>query len=100
MEVNDALIDQLSELARLRFSDAEKEMIKKELKQMIDFVDTLKEVDVSGVTPLLHVSEVMNRFRDDQVNGSVSRDQALRNAPQTDGTYFQVPKVIQKDPSA
>jgi aspartyl-tRNA(Asn)/glutamyl-tRNA(Gln) amidotransferase subunit C len=100
MEVNDALIDQLSELARLRFSDAEKEMIKKELKQMIDFVDTLKEVDVSGISPLSHVSEAMNRFRDDQVKGSVSREQALLNAPQTDGIYFQVPKVIQKDPSA
>ncbi|MFM7839299.1 MAG: Asp-tRNA(Asn)/Glu-tRNA(Gln) amidotransferase subunit GatC [Chitinophagaceae bacterium] len=100
MEVNDALIDQLSDLARLRFSDTEKEMIKKELKQMIDFVDTLKEVDVTGIPPLSHVSEAMNRFRDDQVKGSVSREEALRKAPQTDGIYFQVPKVIQKDPSA
>ena len=96
MEVNDALIDNLSNLARLEFNPAEKEGIKKDLQRMIHFVEKLGELDTTGVEPLLHMSPVTNVLREDQPTGSVSREEALSNAPATDGTYFKVPKVIKK----
>lgn len=96
MEVTDKLIQDLALLSRLHFSDAEKESIKKELKQMIEFVDKLGEVDVEGIEPLMHMSDTTNRLREDVVKGSVSRDEALKNAPESDGIYFRVPKVINK----
>ncbi|MBN9385165.1 MAG: Asp-tRNA(Asn)/Glu-tRNA(Gln) amidotransferase subunit GatC [Chitinophagaceae bacterium] len=96
MEVNDALIDNLSNLARLEFSAEEKENIKKDLRRMIEFVEKLGELDTAGVEPLLHMSPAINVLRDDQPGGSVSREEALANAPVTDGTYFKVPKVIRK----
>jgi aspartyl-tRNA(Asn)/glutamyl-tRNA(Gln) amidotransferase subunit C len=94
MEVNDKLIENLSNLARLRFDTAEKEEIKIDLQRMITFVEKLNELDTTGVEPLIHMSETMNVLREDILRGSVSRDEALKNAPSTDGTYFRVPKVI------
>jgi aspartyl-tRNA(Asn)/glutamyl-tRNA(Gln) amidotransferase subunit C len=98
MEVNDSMIDKLSNLARLEFNPEEKEEIKKDLQRMIHFVEKLSELDTTGVEPLLHMSHEMNVLRDDRPQGSVSREDALSNAPATDGTYFKVPKVI-RNPS-
>ncbi len=98
MEVNDALIDKLSDLARLEFNQDEKEEIKKDLQRMIHFVEKLSELDTAGVEPLLHMGHEMNVLREDRPQGSISREDALSNAPDTDGTYFKVPKVI-RNPS-
>jgi aspartyl-tRNA(Asn)/glutamyl-tRNA(Gln) amidotransferase subunit C len=96
MEVNDALIDNLSNLARLEFNAAEKEEIRKDLQRMILFVEKLSELDTTGVEPLLHMSPETDVLREDIPFGSVTREAALANAPATDGTYFKVPKVIRK----
>lgn len=96
MEVNDALIDNLSNLARLRFNAGEKESIRHDLQRMIRFVEKLEELDTSGVEPLLHMSPETNVLREDVPHGSVSREEALAPAPVTDGRYFEVPKVIRK----
>ncbi|HXB08410.1 MAG TPA: Asp-tRNA(Asn)/Glu-tRNA(Gln) amidotransferase subunit GatC [Puia sp.] len=96
MEVNDALIDNLSNLARLEFNAAEKESIKKDLQKMIHFVEKLGELDTTGVEPLLHMSPEINVLREDTPQASLSREEALSAAPATDGRYFEVPKVIRK----
>ncbi len=96
MEVNDALIDNLSNLARLEFNAADKEEIRKDLQRMILFVEKLGELDTTGVEPLLHMSPETNVLREDILQGSVSRKAALATAPTTDGIYFKVPKVIRK----
>jgi aspartyl-tRNA(Asn)/glutamyl-tRNA(Gln) amidotransferase subunit C len=96
MEVNDALVDKLANLARLQFDTTEKQGIKNDLQRMIQFVEKLNELDTTGVTPLLHMSEQVNILRDDEVRGSVSRAEALQNAPVHDDQFFKVPKVIKK----
>lgn len=96
MEVNDDLINNLARLARLEFNDAERTEIKSDLQKMIGFIDKLKEVDTAGVEPLLHMSENTNVLRDDEVNGSISREDALKNAPLHDEVFFKVPKVIKR----
>lgn len=96
MEVNDKLIDNLSNLAKLEFNAVEKEAIKHDLQRMIHFVEKLGELDTTGVEPLLHMSPETNVLREDTPQGSVSRQEALAAAPATDGTYFEVPKVIRK----
>lgn len=96
MEVTDDLIDRLSNLARLEFDAAEKAEIRKDLQRMIGFVEKLGELDTTGVEPLVHLSPETDVLREDIPGGSVSRDAALANAPETDGTYFKVPKVIRK----
>lgn len=96
MEVNEALVQKLAHLSKLTFSEKEKEEIAGDLQRMIGFVEKLNELDLKDVEPLMHMSEERNVLRDDVVKGSISRDQALLNAPETDGTFFKVPKVIKK----
>jgi aspartyl-tRNA(Asn)/glutamyl-tRNA(Gln) amidotransferase subunit C len=96
MQVDDALIDKLSRLAMLQFNDAEREEIKSDLEKMIGFVDKLKELDTTGVEPLLHMSDNADILREDIPAHMISREEALKNAPVHDDIYFKVPKVIKK----
>jgi aspartyl-tRNA(Asn)/glutamyl-tRNA(Gln) amidotransferase subunit C len=94
MQVNDALTEKLAHLSRLEFNAAEKEEIRHDLQRMIGFVEKLNELDLEGVKPLLFMSEEVNVLREDEVKGSVSREDGLKNAPLHDEEFFKVPKVI------
>jgi len=96
MEVNDEMINNLSQLTRLEFNDIEKEEIKNDLQKMIAFIGKLNELDTTGVEPLLHMSENVNVLREDEVKYIISREEALKNAPMHDDRFFKVPKVIKK----
>ncbi len=96
MQVNETLIDNLANLARLKFNEEEKASIKADLQKMISFVEKLQELDTTGVPPLLHVCENTGQFREDEIRGSIPRELGLKNAPDTDGVYFRVPQVIKK----
>jgi len=96
MEVNEALVDKINKQAKLKFDASEKEKIKKDLQKMIAFVEKLNELDTTGVEPLLHMSDEVNVLREDEVKGSISREEALKSAPLHDEQFFKVPKVIRK----
>jgi aspartyl-tRNA(Asn)/glutamyl-tRNA(Gln) amidotransferase subunit C len=96
MNVDAKMVDELAELAKLRFNEAEKESIRADLQKMVAFVEKLQEVDTTGVQPLLHIGDATNVLREDIVQGSVSREEALQNSPVTDKAFFKVPKVIKK----
>ena len=97
MEVNDDLVDKLANLARLKFDESAKAEISDDLQKMIQFVEKLNELDTTGVSPLLHMSDGINVLREDEVKGSTTRAEALQNAPQQDGVFFKVPKVIKRE---
>lgn len=96
MEVNNALAEKIAHLARLSFTDEEKFAIQKDLQNMVSFVEKLNEVNTEGVAPLLHISHEINVLREDKVQGSITREAALQNVPETDGVFFKVPRVIKK----
>lgn len=96
MEVTDAMVDKLAHLSRLEFNMADKEVIKNDLQRMVSFVEKLDELDLEGTEPLLHMSSTINVLREDEVKGSVPREEGLRNAPEHDDKFFKVPKVIKK----
>ena len=81
----------------LDFDDAERAEIKADLEKMIGFVDKLKELDTTGIEPLLHISPEINVLRDDIAGNMLSKEEALRNAPLHNENFFLVPKVIKKD---
>lgn len=97
MEVTSEMIDRLATLAKLKFSEEEKKDLKTDLEQMIGFVEKLKEVDTTGTEPLLHITEAVNVLREDEVRQTITREEALLNAPLTDGIFIKVPKVIKKE---
>lgn len=96
MEVNDAMVEKLANLSRLQFNDTEKAEIKYDLQRMIAFVEKLNELNLEQVEPLLHMSEEVNVLREDEIKGSITREEALKNAPLHDDQFFKVPKVIKK----
>lgn len=96
MEINNETVDKLAYLARLEFSADEKEHIKKDLSRIITWIDKLNELDTEKVEPLIYMSNEINVTRNDDVNNSVSHEDALLNAPKKDSDYYRVPKVLDK----
>jgi aspartyl-tRNA(Asn)/glutamyl-tRNA(Gln) amidotransferase subunit C len=94
MSVSREEVRHIADLARLDFSEEGEEKMADELGDILDYVDKLNELDTSGVPPMSHVLDVTDVSRPDDVESRIDRDQALESAPDTDGTYFRVPKVI------
>ena len=90
------MVEKLAHLARLKFNEEEKQEIMTDLQRMISFVEKLNELNLDGVEPLLHLSDEVNVLREDEIKGSVSREDALKNAPLHDEEFIKVPKVIKK----
>jgi aspartyl-tRNA(Asn)/glutamyl-tRNA(Gln) amidotransferase subunit C len=84
-----------AQLARLNLSEAEIAKFQAQLGQVLDYVEKLKTVDVSGVEPTAHAFTVQNIFRNDESRPSFSAQQALANAPRAANGLFVVPKVIE-----
>jgi len=96
MKIDNALVGRLAELSKLEFDEQSKEEIKKDLQKVLDLVEKLEKVDVDGVEPLIYMTEEKNVLRKDIVTDTVTKEEALQNAPQRDSDYFKVPKVIKK----
>jgi len=94
MEINDKIVDKIAHLSKLSFSGEEKEAIKSDMNKMLDFIGKLEEVDTSGIKPLIHMSDEVNVLRVDDNIYSVSQEDALKNAPKKDSTYFKITKVL------
>ena len=94
MEVNDALIEHLCKLSNLEFDESGRQEIKGDLEKMIGFVEKLNTLDVSGIEPLLYMGEETDVLREDLFEPSISRSDALENAPFADEQYFKVPLVV------
>ena len=87
-------IEYVGILAKLELSDEEKEQAKKDMANMLDYIDTLNELDTSGVEPMSHVFPVNNVFREDVVTNGDDREEILANAPEAKEGAFVVPKTF------
>jgi len=96
MKITDELLDKMAHLARLELAGDERESLKADFQKMLNFVDKLQEVDTTGVEPLIHMTQAKNRLRTDEAVLKLDRDEVLKNAPDQNGQYFRVPKVVDK----
>lgn len=87
-------VEYVAVLARLSFSDEEKARLTDQLNEILRHMDQLNALDTSAVEPLAHVVELNNVFRDDVLHESLTREEALKNAPARTEKFFKVPKVI------
>jgi len=87
-------VEHIAQLAKLEFTDAEKEKFTHQLNQILEYVEQMNKLDTSNVEPLSHVIELSNVFRADEVKQGVSTEEALKNAPSKTEEFFKVPKVI------
>jgi len=112
MKVTDKDVVYVADLANLELSDSERERMVRDLNSILQYINRLNQFDTSEVEPMAQVSDRFGidqsrqgseRFlyaaREDILHGlreSLPHDVALENAPNSDGTFFKVPKVIEK----
>ena len=87
-------VEHIAKLAKLEFSDTEKEKFTHQFNDILKYMEQLNSLDTSNVEPLSHVIELQNVFREDSVRPSIPTEEALKNAPDKTEEHFKVPKVI------
>ena len=95
MEISANTIAHLANLSRLHIAESQMDQYQQDLQKMVAFIEKLNELDTEGVTPLRMMSAAEEQ-REDRVQGSLSLEEALQNAPANHSPYFIVPKVIKK----
>jgi aspartyl-tRNA(Asn)/glutamyl-tRNA(Gln) amidotransferase subunit C len=87
-------VQHIAKLARLRLSAEEEERMTYQLNNILVYMEKLNELDTRDVEPMHHAVEQVNVMRDDKPRPSLSSEKALANAPQHNGVFFVVPKVL------
>ena len=90
----------VARLGRLRLSEEEVRHFTEQLAAVLAYVSKLDELDVTNVEPMAHAMDVMNVLRPDEPATPLGVEAALANAPDRDGAFFKVPKVLGDGPSA
>ncbi|HPO12258.1 MAG TPA: Asp-tRNA(Asn)/Glu-tRNA(Gln) amidotransferase subunit GatC [Candidatus Hydrogenedentes bacterium] len=93
-------VEYVAGLAQLELDDAAKARLQQEMGEILSYMDKLNELDTSNVEPMMHAMEMTNVFREDCAGESLAREAALRDAPQQDGEYFIVPKILDTEGGA
>ena len=87
-------VRRMASLSRLKVDDEELKLFCRQFSQILDHMDILAAVDTQGVEPCYSPIFHTAALRDDKVNNRRSRGEVLSNAPETDGQYFIVPRII------
>lgn len=88
------LVRHVGRLSRIRLTDEQAETFRRQLASIVEYFDKLNELDTENVEPMVHALPVENVLGEDTPGASLSPSQALANAPERDGDFFKVPKVI------
>ncbi len=95
MAITQDTVKYVAHLARIDLKPKELEKLSQQLQEILGFIDKLKRVDIKEIAPTSHILPINNVLRDDKPGESLSSDKALDNAPQRQGNFFSVPKVIE-----
>ncbi len=93
--IDDEMIEYVGILAKLSLSPEEKEKAKKDMEEMLDYIDTLNELDTEGVEQMSHTFPVYNVFREDVVTNGDNREEIESNAPKLKDGSFVVPRTVE-----
>ena len=94
MSLSRAAVQKVSLLARLELSESELDTMTAQLGSVVEYMTLLEELNTDGVEPMAHAVELSNVFREDELRPSLTRDQALANAPRKDGEFYLVTAVL------
>jgi aspartyl-tRNA(Asn)/glutamyl-tRNA(Gln) amidotransferase subunit C len=93
-KIDETEVRKVAKLSRLELSDAEVEEFTGQLRAILDYVAKMNELDTEDVEPLAHCLAISNVFRADFVKESLGTEKTLANAPERDGEFFKVPKIL------
>lgn len=94
MKIDEKTVEKIANLAKLTFTADERKKYAAQLSKILEYMKTLSKVDTENVKPLSHVQGITNVFRKDKSAPSLEKKEVFKNAPEVQGTYFKVPKVI------
>jgi len=97
MKISTNEVRHIAMLSRLELDDKELSIYQDQLSRILEYVEKLSEIDTREIEPTSHVIELSNVFREDEVIKSLSREEALKNAPQSTDKFFRVPKIIETE---
>ena len=95
MAITKETVEYVAHLARIELNRKELEKVSQQLQDILDFIDKLKKVDIKDINPTSHILPIDNVLRQDTPGESLPIDKALSNAPQREGNFFVVPKIIE-----
>ncbi|MCX5782762.1 MAG: Asp-tRNA(Asn)/Glu-tRNA(Gln) amidotransferase subunit GatC [Elusimicrobia bacterium] len=97
MKITRKDVEYVARLARLKLTEEEKEKFSSQLESIISYIDQLNELDTREIEPTSHILDLENAFREDEVKKSSAEliKQILNNAPDREGNFFKVKKVIE-----
>jgi aspartyl-tRNA(Asn)/glutamyl-tRNA(Gln) amidotransferase subunit C len=97
MKVTDQDVTHVADLANLELTAQEHQHMVRDLNSILDYIDRLNELDTTNVPPMAQtVLGTAEAMREDALRPCLAHEDAMRNAPQSDGEFFKVPKVIEK----
>uniref|UniRef100_UPI004057438C Asp-tRNA(Asn)/Glu-tRNA(Gln) amidotransferase subunit GatC n=1 Tax=Acetatifactor sp. TaxID=1872090 RepID=UPI004057438C len=94
-KIDAAAIDHISILTKLTLSEKEREQAKKDMEEMLEYIDIMSELDTEGIEPMSHVFPITNVFREDVEENGDMCEKTLLNAPEQKDNMFVVPKAIE-----
>lgn len=94
MKISIDEVEKIAHLARLDIEDGLKKTLAGQLSNILDYIDTLQQVDVEGVTPASGAAFMNNVLREDEPHASPGPDVTLANAPERDDDFYTVPRVV------
>ncbi len=94
MKIDRSRVEYVANLARIALTEEEKEKFSEQLGKIIEYVEKLNELDTTDVEPMAHATGLVNVFREDKPTPSLPSQEALENAPDREGNFFRVPKVV------
>ena len=94
--IDEAQVRKVAKLARLDLTDTEVAEFAGQLSAILGYVARMNELNTDGVEPLAHCLPISNVFREDIVKDSLGTEKTLANAPQRDGSFFKVPKILEE----
>ncbi|MEC7752641.1 MAG: Asp-tRNA(Asn)/Glu-tRNA(Gln) amidotransferase subunit GatC [Bacteroidota bacterium] len=97
MKVDKETLQKVAHLARLNIKPEEEDQLLKDMGEILNWVEKLREANTEGVEPLTHMTGEVNVLRADKAEATIDRQQALKNAPQQDGKFFIVPQVMKRN---
>lgn len=94
MAISEEQVRHVALLARLALTDEQVARYGEDLNSILGHIDTIQQLDLEGVKPTAHPLDTVNVTREDCVRPGLTREQALLNAPETDGTAFVIPQIV------
>src|SRR5215467_8272696 len=97
MRITDNDVAYVAGLANLELTADERSRMVRDLNSILEYIDRLNQLDTASVPPMAQAElESESGMREDELRPCLPREAALANAPDTDGKFFKVPRVIEK----